>query len=108
MRRYTVYISGPITGRKDYMEKFKEAEEAIEQAGYAVINPAKVNAQLPEDAEYEDYMRLSLQMLEMADAVYLLNGWRNSLGANRELGYAIARGKDIFQEGGLPQRGEAD
>ena len=40
-----IYISGKITGTTDYIKRFERAEKAI--SNYIVINPAKVNAQLP-------------------------------------------------------------
>ena len=39
-----IYISGPITGTSDYMERFEKAEKELIENGYSVINPAKVNA----------------------------------------------------------------
>ena len=50
-----IYISGAITGTDDYMERFAKAEKELTEQGYSVINPAKVNAQLPEDTSYEEY-----------------------------------------------------
>ena len=47
-----IYISGPITGISDYMERFEKAEKELIENGYSVINPAKVNAMLPEDATW--------------------------------------------------------
>ena len=44
-----IYISGPITGTPDYMERFEKAEKELTENGYSVINPAKVNAMLPQD-----------------------------------------------------------
>lgn len=49
MRDNRVYISGSITGTDDYMERFSKAEKELEAQGFGVINPAKVNAQLPAD-----------------------------------------------------------
>ena len=46
-----IYISGPITGTSDYMKRFEKAEKELTENGYSVINPAKVNAMLPEAAE---------------------------------------------------------
>ena len=48
-----IYISGAITGTDDYMERFEKAEKELAEKGYSVVNPAKVNAQLPEDTSYE-------------------------------------------------------
>ena len=42
-----IYISGAITGTDDYMERFEKAEKELTDKGYSVLNPAKVNAQLP-------------------------------------------------------------
>lgn len=83
-----IYISGAITGTTDYMERFAEAEEYLKEKGYTVINPAKVNANLPEDTTWQQYMDMSMTMLSMCEAVYMLNGWAGSTGANRELEYA--------------------
>lgn len=76
-----VYISGAITGTKDYMERFAQAEKELTERGYSVINPAKVNAQLPDDTTYEEYMKMSLAMLDMCDYICMLDGWEKSNGA---------------------------
>lgn len=83
-----IYISGAITGTTDYMERFAQAESELIKAGYDVVNPAKVNAQLPESTSYEDYMKMSLCMLETCDYIYMLRGWQSSKGANTELSKA--------------------
>lgn len=83
-----IYISGAITGTTDYMERFAQAEADLTKAGYDVVNPAKVNAQLPEGTSYEDYMKISLCMLETCDYIYILRGWQHSKGANMELSRA--------------------
>ena len=53
-----IYISGPITGTSDYMKRFEKAEKELTENGYSVINPAKVNAMLPEDATWEEYIKV--------------------------------------------------
>lgn len=53
---------------------------------------------MPEDTTYEEYMKMSLHMLDMCEAIYMLDGWSKSCGANREFGYALAKDKIIYKE----------
>lgn len=93
-----VYISGAITGTYDYMERFKAAEDKLTSEGMNVINPALINSNMPEDTTYEEYMTVAFCLLEMCDAIYMLKGWGESRGANREYGYALARGMIMMHE----------
>ena len=93
-----IYISGAITGTDDYMERFAKAENELTEKGYSVVNPAKVNAQLPEDTTYEEYMKMCFCMLDMCEAIYMLDGFEKSCGANREYGYALAKDMIIMHE----------
>lgn len=93
-----VYISGRIKGTDDYLKRFEKAEEKIFDAGLIAVNPARVNAQLPECTSEEEYMRMSICMLDMCDAIYLLHGWEESTEASRDFGYAMARGMDVLKE----------
>lgn len=94
-----IYLSGGITNVPDYMERFAKTETLLTKIGDKVINPAKVNAQLPEGTDYDDYMRLSFVLLDMADAIYMMNGWEKSKGARMELLKAYQTGKRIIFEG---------
>ena len=93
-----VYISGAINGTDDYMERFAKAEKYLKELGYSVVNPAKVNAQLPSDTDYDDYMKMSLCMLSMCEAIYLLRGFEESRGAKRELEFAKSEDMEIIYE----------
>lgn len=94
-----IYISGAISGTDDYMERFQKVEDRLLGDGECVVNPARLNANLPSIFTYEDYMKLDLTMIELCDAIYMMNGWEKSCGANREYGYALALGKMILFEG---------
>lgn len=93
-----IYISGAITGTTDYMERFAQTEADLKKAGYEVVNPAKVNVQLPESTSYDDYMKMSLCMLETCDYIYMLRGWQDSKGANMELCKAKELKMHIFYQ----------
>lgn len=94
-----IYISGPITGTEDYRRRFAKAENALRAAGHEVINPTRVNAELPEGTTYQEYMKMSMCMLDMCDTVFLMDGWEKSRGCNAETAYALKKGITIVQEG---------
>lgn len=96
-KKIRVYISGPITGTTDYIERFEAAENFL-GGKYSVINPAKVNSNMPEDTTHEEYMKMSICMLSMCFAIYMLKGWQNSPGACEEHLYALKHGIAIFEE----------
>ena len=90
------YLSGPITGHKNYRQQFARAAGALKEMGYAVINPAELGAALPLDQmSYEDIMKIGLELLAAADYLVQLPGWEDSKGANRELGFALGTDKII-------------
>lgn len=66
--------------------------------GHMVFNPAAVNSMMPEGTTYEEYMQVSFTLLDMCDAICLMDGWRDSKGANREYGYALAKDMIIVEE----------
>lgn len=91
-----IYISGKITGTKDYIKRFERAEKTL--SNYIVINPAKVNAQLPIETTWEEYMKMSMCMLEMCNAIYMLKDWEDSKGARLEYEFAKSKNYKIFFE----------
>lgn len=90
------YLSGPITGHKDYRRQFARAAAALKELGYVVINPAEICQVLSVEAMgYEAIMRIDMELLATADYLVQLPGWENSKGANRELGFALGADKIV-------------
>lgn len=86
-----IYIAGKITGDPDYKAKFNAAAEAYKKAGYIVLNPSW----MPENMQNADYMRLCFAMIDTADVVAFLPGYRLSAGAQLELQYCFYIDKDV-------------
>jgi nucleoside 2-deoxyribosyltransferase len=90
-----IYISGPIEGVDNYREKFERAKRIIEEGGHKVINPAGLDLY---GLTREQILNLDLVLLDLCDTIYMLKGWESSCGANREYGYALAKGMKIMYE----------
>lgn len=92
-----VYLSGPITGISTYKDDFDHVEAELEKIGCTnVINPAWLDLVI-RNGDYEEYMSTCMHLLDMCDTVIMLPGWETSAGANREMGYALALGKHVFE-----------
>lgn len=86
-----IYISGAITNNFQYKEQFAEAEKVLTELGWQVVNPAKNH-----ETSYKDYIDTGLFQLMKCDAIYLLDGWEKSDGANLEYVYAVTTGMEIY------------
>lgn len=42
-------------------------------------------------------MRMYFESLDICDAIYMLDGWENSKGANQEYGFAKGKGIEIYE-----------
>lgn len=92
-----LYISGPITGDKEYKLKFRAAAQQLEARGYDVVNPAELDDVLPvKSMTHEEIMRTCLDLLLQCDAVVTLPGWESSLGCQREVGFAEGSDKIVL------------
>lgn len=86
-----VYISGPISNNPNFKEDFRKVREQWEEADYAVIDPSYLIDVFP-GGTHEQYMKICMELLKMADLVYMMDGWENSKGAIIEYGYALSHG----------------
>lgn len=94
-----IYISGPISGNENFIEEFNNAAIKLqtEFPNCEIINPAPLNNCLPKSTTWQQYMDVCIPMLDQADAIYMINGWKKSSGACVEYGYALATDKIILR-----------
>ena len=96
-----IYISGKVTGvhRPEYHRQFSVKEEILKIRGYIVLNPVRLNEPLAmQGASYEDLMKICFAFIDVADAIYMLDGWEDSPGARRQHERAVNAGKKVIYE----------
>jgi len=88
----TVYISGPVTGIVNHNRPaFEKAQNTLIDLGFDVINPLLLTVFHPMK-EWAEYMKEDIVLLMQADAIHMLDGWRDSKGAVLEYTIALALG----------------
>ena len=90
-QKKVVYIAGPITGVDRYWEAFEQAEEDLLGRGYTPLSPAH----LPTGLTNAQYTRIDFAMIDCADAVLFLPGWKASEGASLEHAYCEYNSKPV-------------
>lgn len=93
-----VYVSGAITGlpSQQVEEKFRRAERRLRHGGMRPVCP--LDNGLEASAEWRCHMKRDLEMLAACDAIYMLDDWRQSRGAQIELRMAMTWRKMIIFE----------
>lgn len=103
-----IYISGRITGNKNWQSDFQKAEDYLKKNfGNAVgfINPLNLDKETQEiygeNPTYQQYMIHDIHELIFCDSIYMLRGWWQSKGARLERHIAKVLGmKIIYQKRG--------
>ena len=93
-----VYLSGHISGKENYKKDFSVAENYLEQMGYVVLNPARLDEVSSKELTYQQYMKICYSLLDVADIIFMVSGWQKSKGANAELTYAKSLGKKVMYQ----------
>ncbi|MES4611383.1 DUF4406 domain-containing protein [Ewingella sp. CoE-038-23] len=90
-----IYIAGPMTGLPQFNRPaFLQAALNLSFQKHTPLNPAM----LPDGMTEADYMAIGLTMLQRADAIYLLNGWKFSAGARAEHALAMKLGLQVIEQ----------
>ena len=122
MKNLTIYVSGGMTGYKDFnYPKFNRVASELRAKGYEVINPATdvkpilasgeeitieelhkrmESGEVAQDESWKAFLRGDIvAVLLKCNAVYNLKGWKASKGARFENSVARKMGYQFFQEG---------
>lgn len=92
----TVYISGPMAGLPDLNAyEFAFAEARIKSAGMNPINPHTL---CDPSWDWQKCMRADVKALCDCDAIFLLQGWEKSQGAQLELHIAHRLGLIVLTD----------
>ena len=98
-----IYISGKISGmnHEEAQQRFLDAEEKLKAEEYEVFNPfayCEEKFSGKGGMSWEGYMMELLPYISQCDAIYMLDGWRESYGANIEYLWAVRCGNSVFFE----------
>lgn len=95
-----MYISGKVTGDPDYIAQFNKAHVHLihDCPDAQIFNPVDIISVCPDGLTYEEIMDFCMYILSKCDAIYMLKGWEDSRGANREYGYALGKNMIIIRE----------
>lgn len=109
----TVYISGPISGKPDrnraaFDEAVQRVKESCAGADYLrVVNPVLLGEKLELDfiemgrtdkPTENEYLRKDMKELLSCNAMFMIDGWQGSKGANKELKLASMVGIPVFTD----------
>lgn len=113
----SVYVAGGMTGLPDFnFPAFFTAAAVLELDGWDVVNPAQHDLDTGSVVEWVDAhgrptgyesapdfdlgatLMWDLNQVAKCDAIYMLDGWETSKGANAEIALAKALGKEILYQ----------
>lgn len=99
-----IYISGPMSGMKDYnYPAFNQLAELLRANGHKVFNPAETT--IPQGSEWVRFLKHDIALMMKADIVVLLSGWERSKGACLEVHIAKELDYRIIEESELVELG---
>jgi len=91
-----IYLSGPMTGIKDYnYPAFELAAQRLRKAGYDIVSPREITPET--HLAREIYMRHDLIAVCQCDAIALLDGWEKSDGCKHEIIVGKACGLKFYK-----------
>ena len=92
-----IYITGKITNNENYKNDFLKAECWLKLNDYKVLNSSKLT-DIFSSLKPAQLMAIDYKLIELCDAIFMLDGWQKSKGACAELSYAKSLGKKVLYQ----------
>ena len=89
-----MYISGKMKGLDDFKTHFNKIEELYKDK-YFIVNPCRIEHT---SDKWEDRILVDLNIIKECDAIYMLDNWKDSNGAQVEHYFAQGMGKKIIYQ----------
>jgi len=102
-----VYVAGAFRaptqwGIKQNVDKAEKASLMLWKSGYAVICPHTMTQHFQNECPDEMWLDGCIELLKRADAIFLCEGWENSVGSMAEYKIAKDLGLTIMGNGVKP------
>ena len=94
-----IYLAGPMTGMKDWNKpEFDRVAKILSDLGNTVLNPASyIPLNMPGRIDHSAYLKIAFAMVDAAEMLVFLPGWKISKGANMERDYAVRNKKPCIE-----------
>lgn len=93
-----IYISGPVTGNREYKEQFGSMSYMLKKDGHQPVNPVHIMESVRGVLDYKTILNADLELLGGCDAIIMMKGWKDSEGAQKELKKAQRIGLEVLFE----------
>ena len=110
MNKKLIYVAGKYTasnysGIEDNIKKAEAVSIKLFSLGWAVFTPHKNTAHYEiyesvTDLDYDFWMECCFEILSRCDAIFMMDGWKESSGSLREHEFAKKCGIEIYH--GIP------
>lgn len=108
--QWKIYTAGPMRGYPDHnIPAFKQAATHLRSLGFVVVSPVEIGIEWTKSESQtafkaEEYLVKDIYAIleKECNAIALLPGWENSVGAKLEAAIALTLGFKFFSADGTP------
>lgn len=93
------YLAGPMSGYPEFnVPAFREVAARLRASGWEIVSPVEIDHGLngSQDGPPQHYLKTDIRALLDCEAIILLRGWEQSVGARCEVAIAITLGLPTY------------